>query len=266
MHTMRGSRAGNAATSSRSQSLMLKLRTKVVSLVSLGLDHSLVISRYPKAVNDVNGSIRSSVIHLAVSCSLILGATRFQHPRFLSKISSRRIPDSAAVSAGDWLEQHLLGFLCMAFFWLEVYYKRATPPAADPSMMESSLDGGHWWVAIWKTHEAGLLQPRQMFRNRTKHPSINAYNPWSTARRGSRDPFAGPKHHGPGGRIGPAGQQPTVPNVAEHLETSFPKPAHEVRPGAGRGTPSQGPNHGPGGRIGPAGQQPTVPNVTFWTP
>ena len=48
---------------------------------------------------------------------------------------------------------------------------------------------------------------------------------------------------------------------------TFPKPAHEVRPGAGRGTPLAGPkHHGPGGRIGPAGQQPTVPNVTFWTP
>ena len=45
---------------------------------------------------------------------------------------------------------------------------------------------------------------------------------------------------------------------------TFPKPAHEVRPGAGRGTPLAGPkHHGPGGRIGPAGQQPTVPNVTF---
>ena len=37
---------------------------------------------------------------------------------------------------------------------------------------------------------------------------------------------------------------------------TFPKPAHEVRPGAGRGTPLAGPkHHGPGGRIGPAGQQ-----------
>ena len=46
---------------------------------------------------------------------------------------------------------------------------------------------------------------------------------------------------------------------------TFPKPAHEVRPGAGRGTPLAGPkHHGPGGRIGPAGQQPTVPNVTHF--
>ena len=43
-------------------------------------------------------------------------------------------------------------------------------------------------------------------------PSTRA-GPHFMGRRGSRDPFAGPKHHGPGGRIGPAGQQPTVPNV-----------------------------------------------------
>ena len=53
----------------------------------------------------------------------------------------------------------------------------------------------------------------ERWRGTWGRPAGQIRPPWSAAGAGRGTPLAGPKHHGPGGRIGPAGQQPTVPNV-----------------------------------------------------